>query len=162
MGFGNVSSQIVNPDKTVDLEINQLVVLDKHPVFVVRHLGESNADFWSEIILRAGSKTASKIGRGGALDTAKDDEAERTRVDRQNRSDVARFAIVSHRGFFHDMDDRPGVPDPDRPATSDDTADIVNALPADVFRALLVFVINPDNFRDRPVSLVSPSEVAKK
>jgi len=147
MGFGSISAQAVRKGKTVELVLNQLTILGEHPVLIVEHLGETNEEFWSEAISRAGQQVnAAQDGRGAIS------QADIERIRQENRAIVARHAVRGTRGFFHDFPDRPGVPDPARPASTEDTREIVFALPADVFDSVLLFVRNEQNFRDRPLT----------
>lgn len=154
MPFRSVSHQTVEVGNTVELVLNQLTILGEHPALMVEHLGESNPGFWSDALAKA-SANASSGGRGVS-------QAEEIRIGRiKNRATVAQHAVRDLRGFYHDRADKPGVPDPKHPATIADIPDLIDALPDDVFDSVLVFCLNPNNFRKRAFE-GDPKELAGK
>jgi hypothetical protein len=156
MGFSSVTAQALMPGKTVELVLNQLVILGDSPVLIVEHMGESNREFWNDALAKASGTRAAEVALGGKL-TADQVNAARAR----NREALIKWCVKGTKGFFHDFPDRPGVPDPDHPATDADTADIIMALPNEVFDSVSKFVQNAENFRDRPITGV-PKVLAGK
>lgn len=146
MPFGSVTNQQLRAGKRVELVLNQLLILGEHPSLLVEHLGESNIPFWNDSIARA--NTNAQVG--GRAQQITDADIKRAR--QLNRDTVAKFAVHGTTGFYHDRADAPGVPDRDRPATEKDIRNIVFALPDEVFDSVLQFVMNPENFRDRPIT----------
>jgi hypothetical protein len=147
MAFGSISKQRVEVGRTREFTLHALSILGAAPVLVVEHLGESNTQYWNDSIARANAEGAVNGRRRRVqLSAAKIRE-----IRERNREIVAKYSVRATRGFFHDYADRPGVPDPKRPATSADIADIVRALPDDVFDELFEFVQEPGNFRDQEI-----------
>jgi hypothetical protein len=155
MPFGSVTAQHLQTGKTVELVLNQLVILGEHPVLVVEHLGETNKAFWNDALAKANVKATDGARRTKL--TPADVIAGRIK----NREAVAKFSVRGTIGFYHDHADRPGVPDPARPATNVDIRDIVMALPDEVFDSVLAFVINGENFREHAIA-GDPKELAGK
>lgn len=156
MPFGSVSQQALKPAKTVELVLNQLVILGEHPILVVQHLGESNKPFWNDALAKASANAADR-GRNKKITPAEIDAGRAA-----NRTTVAKFAVVDTRGFFHDYTDRPGFPDHMKPATKADIPEIINALPNEVFDSVMSFVLNAENFRDHDGAFADPEALAKK
>lgn len=154
MAFGSVASQSVSSGKTVELVLNQLSILGDSPAFVVEHLGESNRAFWNDVIARANvNATDSRRGKLTEADIA----AGRAK----NRANLAKYSVKDLRGFYHDVEGQPGTPDPTKPATKADIVELLQALPNDVIDSVMTFVVNAENFRERPV-LADAKTVAEK
>lgn len=140
MPFGKVAAQEVT-QKPVRLTLNQL---SGQPWLEVVHLGETNVEFWADALAQAGTRAAQ--GGHQALTPAQVAEARL-----KNRDSVARYAVRGLGGFRHDDG---------REATMADIAELVGSLPASVFDSVLAFVMNPENFRERPQG--DPKEIAGK
>lgn len=134
MAFGKIAAQVVNTDKLVELQLNQLA---GEPILIVAHLGESNKDFWLDSIAKANAQAAAGGGKQ-KLSPARIKE-----MRSKNRATVIKYAAKDVTNLFHDDG---------TPATKADLADIVNSLPDDVFDSVLLFCSNADNFRERPIN----------
>lgn len=143
MGFRKIEVQQVVSGRVVPLVLNQLA---GDPVLHVVHLGESNAEFWADALAKA--NTSARVGGKPRAVTP----AEVRKARDKNREYVAKYAVKALESVFHDDG---------RPAGVDDIPDVIKALPDEVFDSVLVFVSNPDNFRERAID-GDPREIAGK
>jgi hypothetical protein len=157
MGFGSVTNQALRQGATVELVLNQLVILGESPVLVVEHLGESNRAFWNAALAEARATT--KAGQAGRVAKLTDAQVAKARME--NRETVAKYSVRATHGFFHDRVDAPGIPDSKRPAGPEDIRDVVMSLPDEVFDSVMAFVVNPENFRERAIA-DDPKAIAGK
>lgn len=153
MGLNNVRKQKLKAGKVVPLVMNQLY---GDPVLNVEHLGETNFGYLNDALAQAGAKAARFTG-----------QQQRTPEQIQRERDENRATVTKHgvrslgEGWYHD--DKDGNADKSRPVESTPAgiAEVVNALPDEVFDSLFLFCLNGENFRD--VAIAMPAdELAKK
>lgn len=141
MSFRHIEAQHIKAANTVPLVLDQL---RGNPVLHVEHLGDTNADFWSDAIAKANAASSNRKVK------ISDELIRENRL--KNRDTVAKHSVRRLENVFHDDKS---------PATSADIRDVVFSLPNDVFDVVWSFVNDANNFRETAID-GEPSELAKK
>jgi len=160
MALNNLRRGALKPGKTIPVIMNMFTYRDAngtvcHPIIHCEHLGSENYGFINDMMRGAGAD-----GVRVAAHTARTPD-QVVRVRGANREQVAKHSARRLEGFFYD--DADGNPDLSKPvpSTSAGLAEVINALPDDVFDMLLSIVTDSENYRDVPIA-ASPDDIAKK
>lgn len=153
MALNNIRRHGIKPGKIIKVVLN--MISDDH-VLHIEHLGSSNFGYVNDAVRGAGSDEIKAIVGGGAKTPE-----QRQRIRDANRETVSKHSVRGHDGFLYD--DVNGEPDPAKPVKQDAAgiAEVVNALPDDIFDIVLAIAVNQENFRD-VVAAAKPDDLAKK
>jgi hypothetical protein len=152
--LNNIRRHAVKPGKLVSINLDMISADHKLPV---EHLGQANFGFVNDSLRGSGSESI-KLAQAAKGQLTPEGLV---RVREANRETVAKHSVRSHSGFCYDGPD--GEPDKANPVPSTPAgiAEVVNALPDDIFDQVLAFVLNPENFRERPIE-AKAEDIAKK
>jgi hypothetical protein len=151
MALNNLRRGALKPGKTIPVILN---MFPGSPTLHCEHLGNENYGFINDMMRGSGAEGV-KVGA-----TSRSPEA-LGRVRTANREIVAKHSVRRIEGFYYD--DADGNPDLSKPVPSTlaAIAEVINALPDDVFDMLLAVVSDSERYRDVPIT-ASADDIAKK